>query len=300
MATSYMDFTAPTAQFTYTLANNPFFRKDDRNVINSLSVNQLNTLGNASLLDIFLSKSNVVEPHIHQNATELVYCVSGAAVVSIINPFTKELLNFPIAPGQVANVPQGWWHYEIASEDNTHLIAIFDAPVPQVIFGSDILRLTPASVLAHSYCLDEAKVKDALAPLTETVVIGPPNSCNKPQMGVIQQITNEQMQGMMSQGMMQQQSMMNQGMMNQGGMQQGMMQQGMQQGMMQQGMAPSGMTGQASQTAQPPFVPGSYGGVYQDDTAHYPFRPIASDGYNIPLDYPFHPIPFLYRSWNQL
>lgn len=177
MSVSYMDYTSPTVQFTYDLSNNQFFKKDNQNYINALSVVQLNTLGNTSLLDIFLSTGNVVEPHTHQNASELVYCISGAAVVSIINPFTKELLNFPIQPGQVANVPQGWWHYEIATVDNTHLLAIFDAPIPEFIPGSDVLRLTPAQVLAHTYCLDETQVKAALAPITQTVVIGPPSNC---------------------------------------------------------------------------------------------------------------------------
>lgn len=106
-------------------------------------MNQLNTLENTSLLDIYLSTGNVVEPHIHQNAAELVYCISGSAVVSLLNPFTNQILNLPIKPGQVANIPQAWWHYEIATADNTHLLAIFDAPTPEVIFGSDILRLTP-------------------------------------------------------------------------------------------------------------------------------------------------------------
>ncbi|MGF9697109.1 cupin domain-containing protein [Paenibacillus sp. MABNR03] len=177
MATSYMDYTLPTTQFTYDVNQNQLFKKDDNNYINSLSIKQLNTLGNASLLDIYLSTGNVVEPHIHQNATELVYCISGSAVVSLINPFTNELLNFPINPGQVANVPQGWWHYEIATADHTHLLAIFDAPVPEAIFGSDILRLTPASVLAHTYCLDENKVKETFAPIQKTVFIGPPADC---------------------------------------------------------------------------------------------------------------------------
>ncbi|SFJ12845.1 Cupin [Paenibacillus sp. UNC496MF] len=177
MAVSYMDFTSPNVQFTYDLKNNNVFTKDSRNLIDALGIQQLNTLGNVSLLDIFLSTGNVVEPHIHQNASELVYCIAGAAVVSLINPFTKQLLNFPIAPGQVANVPQGWWHYEIATADNTHLLAIFDAPVPEVILGSDLLRLTPASVYAHTYCLDEATWKAAVAPITNSVFIGPPVGC---------------------------------------------------------------------------------------------------------------------------
>jgi len=172
-----MDYTSPNTQFTFDLRNDLLFRKDDRNYINRLSIHDLNTLGNVSLLDIFLSSGNVVEPHIHQNASELVYCISGAAVVSLINPFTNRLLNLPIIPGQAANVPQGWWHYEIATTDNTHLLAIFDAPVPEAIFGSDILRLTPASVWAHSYCLNEAQVNATFAPIKSTTYIGPPKDC---------------------------------------------------------------------------------------------------------------------------
>jgi len=179
VAVSYMDYASPSAAFSYDLSDNRFFTKDPQNYINALSIKQLNTLGNVSLLDIFLSAGNIVEPHIHQNASELVYCISGAAVVSLINPFTKELLNFPIQPGQVANVPQGWWHYEIASVDNTHLLAIFDAPTPEFIGGSDLLRLTPANIFARSYCLDEDKVKDTLSPITGTVFIGPPKDCDK-------------------------------------------------------------------------------------------------------------------------
>ncbi|MBW7456622.1 cupin domain-containing protein [Paenibacillus sepulcri] len=181
MAISYMDYASPTAQFSYDVSKNNFFTKDSRNLINALSIQQLNTLGNTSLLDIYLSTGNVIEPHTHQNASELVYCISGAAVVSLINPFTKELRNFPIQPGQVANVPQGWWHYEVATVDDTHLLAIFDAPIPEFIPGSDLLRLTPANVFAHTYCLNEAAVKATLAPITETVVIGPPANCNKNQ-----------------------------------------------------------------------------------------------------------------------
>ncbi|WP_052339983.1 cupin domain-containing protein [Gorillibacterium massiliense] len=177
--TSYVEFDTANAQFTFDLANDLYFRKDADNYINRLSIKDLNTLGNVSLLDIYLSKSNVVEPHIHPNAAELVYCIAGESVVSLINPFSNQLLNFTIKPGQVANVPQAWWHYEIASVDDTHLLAIFDAPVPEAIFGSDILRLTPPNVWAHTYCLDEAAVKSTLAPITGTTIIGPPVECGR-------------------------------------------------------------------------------------------------------------------------
>ncbi|MGG5791338.1 cupin domain-containing protein [Bacillus cereus] len=177
--TSNIDYTSPSTNFTYDVNKSNFFRKDAQNYINVLGIKQLNTLENTSLLDIYLSTGNVVEPHIHQNAAELVYCISGSAVVSLLNPFTNQILNLPIKQGQVANIPQAWWHYEIATADNTHLLAIFNAPTPEVIFGSDILRLTPAHMMAHTYCLNEQQWKQAVSPIQSTTVIGPPANCNQ-------------------------------------------------------------------------------------------------------------------------
>ncbi|WP_350356222.1 cupin domain-containing protein [Cohnella hashimotonis] len=179
MAVSYMDFTSPNVQFAYDVNQNRTFTKDSANFINALGIQQLNTLGNASLLDIYMSAGNVVEPHIHQNASELVYLVSGAAVVSILNPFTKEVRNFALKPGQVALVPQGWFHWEMATENQTHIIAIFDAPTPEFIAVSDFLRLAPRNMLAHTYCLDESLITAALAPIKDTTTIGPPANCGK-------------------------------------------------------------------------------------------------------------------------
>ncbi|MGP4063177.1 cupin domain-containing protein [Halobacillus sp. H74] len=186
--TKYMDYTSPQAQFAFDLNGSTLFKKDDQNLINILGVSQLNTLENSSLLDIYLSKHNVVEPHYHQNAAELVYCISGSAVVSTLNPFTKEILNFTITPGQVANVPQGWWHYEEATEDNTHLLAIFDAPTPEVILGSDILKFTPSQVMAHTYCMDEKEWIKTTAPVQPSTYIGP--SCSNNQAQANQKQTN--------------------------------------------------------------------------------------------------------------
>ncbi|PLR66799.1 MULTISPECIES: cupin domain-containing protein [Bacillaceae] len=191
---SYMDYTSPSVQYTFDVNKSPLFRKDNKNYINVLGVKQLNTLENVSLLDIFLSADNVVEPHYHQNAAELVYCISGAAIVSILNPFTKQILNFSITPGQVANVPQGWWHYEVASVDNTHLLAIFDASTPEVILGSDLLKFTPANIMAHTYCMDESQWKQAIEPVKPTTYIGPYKNCNREYENIPRQNINPQYQ----------------------------------------------------------------------------------------------------------
>lgn len=177
-----MDFTAPNLQYTYDLSNNLLFKKDSQNYIFSLGIEQLSTIGNVFLLDVHLNKDNTVEPHYHQNASELLYCISGAAVASFINPFTNERKELSIQPGKVASIPQGWWHYATATMDDTHLLAIHDTPSLQTVFGSDILRLTPDKVFAHTYCLDESKVKETLSPIKQTVIIGPPIDCHPREM----------------------------------------------------------------------------------------------------------------------
>ncbi|MBK3493470.1 cupin domain-containing protein [Viridibacillus sp. YIM B01967] len=178
MANSDMDFTKPDVEFFFDINKNRLFTRNNENFINSLGRNNLNTLGNVSLFDIFLSKDRIIEPHYHQNASELVYCISGSAVVSLINPFTNKVSHIPITPGQVANIPQGWWHWEIGTKENTHLLAIFDAPYPESILGSDLLTKTPIEVLAYAYCLDLNQLKKTLAPLNnETILIGPTDNC---------------------------------------------------------------------------------------------------------------------------
>lgn len=176
---SNFDYTSPSAQFTFDVNKSRLFEKDRNNFINILSTKQLNTLDEVSLLDIYLSKNNVIEPHYHQNAAELVYCISGAAIVSILNPFTKQLHNYPITPGQVANVPKGWWHYEVATADNTHLLAVFNASTPEVILMSDLVKLTPPNIMVQTYCIDENEWKQAIAPIKPSTFIGPPTDCNR-------------------------------------------------------------------------------------------------------------------------
>ncbi|MBO2537062.1 cupin domain-containing protein [Rummeliibacillus suwonensis] len=168
-----VDYASPSAQFTFDVNKSPLFIKNSQNYINVLGINQLNTLDNVSLLDIFLSRSNIVEPHYHQNASELVYCISGAAVVSMLNPFTNQIHNYYITPGQVTNIPQGWWHYEVAAVDHTHLLAIFNAPTPQVILGSNILKFTPSNIMSHTYGFNENQWKQLTASIKPNTYIGP-------------------------------------------------------------------------------------------------------------------------------
>ncbi|PID24524.1 cupin domain-containing protein [Sporosarcina sp. P7] len=152
----------------------PFFKKNEKNFINILSSKQLNTLDDLSMLDIFLSKDHIIEPHYHPNASELTYCVSGSATISIMNIDTKLFQHYTITAGQVVNIPQGWWHYQIAHTDDTHLQGIFNANTPEVVLGSDILTATPTDVFAYSYGINEQQWATAVNDISPTQLIGPP------------------------------------------------------------------------------------------------------------------------------
>ncbi|HWK21485.1 MAG TPA: cupin domain-containing protein [Ureibacillus sp.] len=174
---SSIDFSSPATQFSFDVNKSQLFKKDQQNFINVLGVSQLNSLKNISMLDTFLSKGNIVEPHYHQNAAELVYCISGCITVSIYHPFMKQLMQFTLTPGQVANVPQGWWHYIEALTDHSHFLAIFDSNTPEVILGSEILKFTPPSIMARTYCMDEHQWKQTVAPINPPTFIGPDKDC---------------------------------------------------------------------------------------------------------------------------
>lgn len=155
------------------VTKNPFFKKDDKNFINIVSSDQLNSLQGVSMLDIFLSKDSIIEPHYHPNGSELTVCISGSATISMMNIQTKEFQHYRITPGQVVNIPQGWWHYQLANEENTHLQGIFNVGVPEVVFGSDLLTQTPPDVIPYAYGINRNLWESVISNVKPMTVIGP-------------------------------------------------------------------------------------------------------------------------------
>jgi quercetin dioxygenase-like cupin family protein len=169
------NLSSPSLNLFFDLKGATFFKQNEKNVIYELTAQQLPILQNLSMLDIYLSKGHIVEPHWHPNAAELVYVIHGEAIVSILNPFSLQVLTYRVEPSQVVYVPKGWWHWEIATTDHTHILAIFDKASPQVVFGSDVLMKTPKEVFQLAYGVNAEQLAQVLKPITETVVIGPPS-----------------------------------------------------------------------------------------------------------------------------
>jgi oxalate decarboxylase/phosphoglucose isomerase-like protein (cupin superfamily) len=159
----------------YDIKGNIGFERNPENVLYELTSTQLPVLEGLALGDLFLSRGFIREPHWHPNANELDYVVSGEIIVSILNPFSLQLLSYHVKPGQVTFIPKGWWHWITCVSDESHLLVIFNDNQIQSIEGSDILRLTPSDVFQLAYNVDAEELRAVLAPITHTITIGPPS-----------------------------------------------------------------------------------------------------------------------------
>lgn len=167
---------SPSLNLSFDLSTAPLFQQNAQNFILQQFAKQLPVMQNLGLLDVYLSNGHSVEPHWHPNASELQYVVQGEVAVSILNPFSRQILSYRIKPTQTVYIPMGWWHWQTATMDNTHFVSVFDNNATQVVFGSDILRKTPPEVFQMIYGVNAAQLADVLKPIDQTVVIGPPAS----------------------------------------------------------------------------------------------------------------------------
>jgi oxalate decarboxylase/phosphoglucose isomerase-like protein (cupin superfamily) len=151
------------------------FRKDADNVIFQVTSDQLPILNRIGLDDLFITKGHIREPHWHPNAAEMDYVVTGAVAISILDPIRHQLLTYHVTSGQVVFIPINWCHWITAISDEVHVVQVFSNAKRQIIEGSDMLRKTPPKVFQQAYDVNAKQFASLLSPITETVVIGPPN-----------------------------------------------------------------------------------------------------------------------------
>lgn len=153
------------------------YKRDQQNYITQLFAEQLPAIRNG-FFNVYMSRGIVVQPHWHTNVTEMVFVISGEVTTSVFNPFTRKLMTYHLLPGQVSIFPKGWFHWIIAETEQVHLLTIFDEPTPDIVYGSDFLLCTPKDVLKLAYCINEEEYAQAIAPLKESVILGPPPGCD--------------------------------------------------------------------------------------------------------------------------
>jgi oxalate decarboxylase/phosphoglucose isomerase-like protein (cupin superfamily) len=155
---------------------NILFKRNDKNIAYEVTSTQLPAMVGGAFVDLFLTKGHMREPHWHPNAWELDVIVSGETITSILDPDTKQLHNYQAKAGQVVFIPMGWWHWITPATEEAHLHLFFNNEQPENANGSDMLRLTPPEVFEAAYNVNAKQLAEALAPISDSVVIGPPNT----------------------------------------------------------------------------------------------------------------------------
>ena len=118
---------------------------------------------------LHLKQGAVREPHVHPNAEQLDYCVSGKARVGIVGPEGhKQLLD--LEAGDISFVPQGYAHWiENVGQGPLHFLVILSSEEPETIELSEILAGVPKDTLATALGLSRALLEGVPA---KTVTIG--------------------------------------------------------------------------------------------------------------------------------
>jgi oxalate decarboxylase/phosphoglucose isomerase-like protein (cupin superfamily) len=116
-----------------------------------------------------LEKGSVREPHMHPNANQLDYCITGTARVGIVGPGNyKQYLD--LKPGDISFVPQGYLHWiENTGEGPLHFQVVLSHERPETIEISEMLSGVPKETLAKVYGIP-AEVFQKIP--NKTIVIG--------------------------------------------------------------------------------------------------------------------------------
>lgn len=109
-----------------------------------------------AIQSIKLQPSGLREPHVHPNAAQLDYCISGKAQIGIIGGDGIKQL-FDLNPGDVSFVPQGYLRWiNNAGEEPLHMILITSHEEPETIELSQMLAGVPNENLAAIFGIDKS------------------------------------------------------------------------------------------------------------------------------------------------
>ena len=106
------------------------------------------------MTEITLQKNQLLTPHLHPNANELAYFISGTAQSAVISPNPKDPPSTPfeVNAGDVVFFPQGFIHYvDNIGEDPVKFILTFDNPDFDLLPVTVAFKSLPSSILAKTF-----------------------------------------------------------------------------------------------------------------------------------------------------
>jgi oxalate decarboxylase len=96
--------------------------------VHELTTAEIPHLEGITLFSLHAQPRALREPHWHPNASELNYCVLGKAQIEVVAPGGNRE-TFVVEPGDVAYIPQNYFHY---------IASISDEPIDFLVFFSNI------------------------------------------------------------------------------------------------------------------------------------------------------------------
>lgn len=127
--------------------------ESDLGSMRRITADNLPILNRLSIKRVLLNPGAMRTPHWHANANELTYCVSGTALVSVLDNGSK-FSNFIVTAGQMFHIDSGSLHHiENIGEDVAEFVIAFRSERPEDFgFGATLGAFTDA-VLGNTYGL---------------------------------------------------------------------------------------------------------------------------------------------------
>ncbi|KAA0102273.1 cupin domain-containing protein [Mycolicibacterium sp. P1-18] len=147
---------------TLSLLDGEIVEESDLGSMRRVTADNLPILKNLSIKRVLLNPGAMRTPHWHANADELTYCVSGTALVSILDTGSK-FSSFVVTAGQMFHAESGSLHHiENIGDDVAEFIIAFRNERPEDFgFGATLGAFSDA-VLGNTYDLpssDFAKIR---------------------------------------------------------------------------------------------------------------------------------------------
>ena len=128
-------------------------------------------LKNLGMTQLTLKENQLLTPHLHPNANELAYFITGTAEVAVFDPNAKSgtlVQPFKVSAGDVVFFPQGFVHYvnNIGSDD-VHFILTFDNPDFDLEFVTDLFKAPkagglPTHIWQKAFQLEDSTILSSL------------------------------------------------------------------------------------------------------------------------------------------
>lgn len=135
--------------------------ENDLGSMRRITVDNLPVLKNLSIKRLVLNPGAMRTPHWHANANELTYCVSGTALVSVLDNHSR-FANFIVTAGQMFHVDSGALHHiENIGTDTAEFIIAFRHERPEDFGLGATFGAFSDAVLGNTYDLptsDFAKI----------------------------------------------------------------------------------------------------------------------------------------------